>query len=107
MRTRVSTWAVMGVIGLVLLLLGGCGVKLVPVGAAQSAPAHSSQWNQGYQAGVTIYQQASYMGTQSDKTPDNASLVAYCDQSIFGVEPQLPDLSQFVSGYQAGCYGEK
>src|ERR1700758_2898103 len=50
---------------------------------------HSQEWQEGYTAGLQMYNQLGYGGDQSVKNPYNADLVNYCDESAYGVEPQL------------------
>lgn len=88
-----------------LMVLSGCRVVAVGSASPTPQPSHSQEWQEGYQAGLNMYQQTDYMGTLPDKNPQNIQLVNFCDQSAVGDEPNLPDLTQWLDGYDAGCYG--
>lgn len=73
---------------------------------SQGGSTHSQEWKSGYKAGEQMYQGTDYMGTYPVKSPQNIQLVNFCDTSAMGDEPpNLPDYTQWIDGYDAGCYG--
>jgi hypothetical protein len=89
------------------MIWAAAGAAVLSSGCAGSSQVHHSrEWWSGYHAGETIYSQGSttISGPRPKKSPTDLQLVDYCDQAAYGVEPVLPNMTQWLNGYSAGCY---